>query len=302
MRGLGKAAVRHVDMIMTGCLLAAALFMIALAQPPQPWETVPAERPLPPLALQDSVEREGARIWYGSLGKGAPVILLHGGMASSRSWGTQVPALVAAGYRVILIDSRGHGRSTLGGRPLSYELMAGDVLAVMDRLGLEKSAIVGWSDGAIIALVLAMRHGERLSHVLAFGANMDQHGVRADASRAPILKQLMPRLAADYAALSPIPEGFALLREAVKAMQERQPDYKASDLAAIRGPAVMIAGAAHDEFIAREHQAYLARTIPGATLQMFADASHFAPWQQPDAFNRTVIAFLGERHRAGSRD
>lgn len=257
------------------------------------WETLPIEEPLPPLTEQGHVSRESAAIWYGAIGKGSPVILLHGGMSSSRSWGGQVPALMAAGYRAILIDSRGHGRSTLGNRPLSYELMADDVLAVMDRLKLKKAAIIGWSDGAIIGLVLAMRHGARLSKVYAFGANMDQRGARRGVFEAPILKQVIPRLAADYLALSPASGGFGALHEAVEAMQEIEPDYGASELAAIRGPAVMIADGGHDEFITQDHQAYLANTIPGAELQIFPDASHFAPWQQPEAFNRSVIAFLG---------
>lgn len=280
--------------------LAATLCILAgggevCAEPLVRLSSLPAERPLPPVPRQGHVTRDGARIWYGEVGTGSPVILLHGGLSSSRAWGEQVPSLVAAGHRVILIDSRGHGRSTLGDGPLSYERMADDVLAVMDRLKLERSAVVGWSDGGIIALVLAMRHGDRLSRVYAFGANMDLQGVRANAGDAPILEQVAPRLMADYAALSPTPEGFARLHQAVRAMQQVQPDYSASQLAAIHGPAVMIADGADDEFVTAEHQAYLARVIPGAQLRLLAGSGHFAPWQQPDGFNREVIAFLGGR-------
>ena len=265
----------------------------AHAQLAAPAPSLPAERPLPPVPLQDYVTREGARIWYGVVGAGSPVILLHGGLSSSRAWREQVSPLVAAGHRLILIDSRGHGRSTLGDGPLSYERMADDVLAVMDQLKLEKSAVVGWSDGGIIALVLAMRHGDRLSRVYAFGANMDLQGVRSNAADAPILKVVAPRLIADYAALSPTPDGFARLHQAVRAMQQAQPNYSAAQLAALRGPAVMIADGADDEFVTAEHQAYLARVIPGARLRLLPGGGHFAPWQQPDAFNREIIAFLG---------
>ena len=82
------------------------------------------------------------------------MILLHGGLASSDYWGGQVPALTAAGHRVIAIDSRGHGRSSRDNRPYSYELMASDVVAVMDALNIRRAVVVGWSDGAIIALVI----------------------------------------------------------------------------------------------------------------------------------------------------
>ena len=110
---------------------------------------------LPVADEQGYVEHDGARIWYATFGSGSPVVLLHGGLGHSGNWGYQVPALVKAGYRVILIDSRGHGRSTRDSRPFRYELMASDVLAVMDALRLEKATVAGWSDGACTALILA---------------------------------------------------------------------------------------------------------------------------------------------------
>ncbi|TGW06122.1 alpha/beta fold hydrolase, partial [Mesorhizobium sp. M2D.F.Ca.ET.145.01.1.1] len=95
--------------------------------------------PLPAAADEGQVEHEGARIWYATFGAGFPVILLHGGLGHSGNWGFQVPSLVERGYQVVTIDSRGHGRSTRDERPYKYELMASDVLAVMDRLQLNKA-------------------------------------------------------------------------------------------------------------------------------------------------------------------
>src|SRR5712691_5580039 len=102
------------------------------------------------------------------IGSGSPVILLHGGMGHSGNWGYQVPALVGTGYRAVLIDSRGHGRSTRDARPYTYELMASDVLAVMDALHIEKADLVGWSDGACAALILASKAPMRVAGVLFF--------------------------------------------------------------------------------------------------------------------------------------
>jgi pimeloyl-ACP methyl ester carboxylesterase len=133
------------------------------------WETLPVEQPLPPLTKEGFVDHEGARIWYGTAGKGEPVILLHGGMESSLSWGNQLPALIKTHHEVILIDSRGHGRSTLGPYPLSYERMQSDVLAVMDTLHLKSASFVGWSDGANIGLIMSMKNPERVNSVYAFG-------------------------------------------------------------------------------------------------------------------------------------
>ncbi len=274
--------------------LVAALLALVLVTTAATARPLPGYPDLPPLPLQGHVEHETARIWYGTIGQGPPIILLHGGTASSRTWSLQVPALVAAGYRVILIDSRGHGRSALGTRPLGYELMARDVLAVMDRLDLRRTAIVGWSDGAIIGLILAMRHPQRLTAVYAFGANMDRKSVRSDAFNAPILKTVGPLLLADYAALSPTPNGFPTLHAAAEAMLRAEPNYTAAELGMITGPAIMVAAGANDEFIKSDHAAYLARTIPRARLQIFPRAGHFAPWEQTKAFNRSLLSFLAE--------
>src|ERR1700682_6329881 len=147
--------------------------------------------PLPAPNGQGYIEHEGARIWYSTYGSGSPVILLHGGLGHSGNWGYQVPALVNAGYRAVLVDSRGHGRSTRDLRPFTYELMASDVLAVMDALHLEKAAVAGWSDGACIALVLAMQTPARIAGVFFFGCNMDPSGTKEIAQPDPILARCL---------------------------------------------------------------------------------------------------------------
>src|SRR2546430_2098269 len=93
---------------------------------------------LPVATVEGHLPHDGARIWYSCYGDGHPVILLHGGLGHGGNWGYQVPALVHSGFRVVLIDSRGHGRSTRDARPFSYELMASDVLAVMNHLDLSR--------------------------------------------------------------------------------------------------------------------------------------------------------------------
>jgi pimeloyl-ACP methyl ester carboxylesterase len=135
--------------------------------------------PLPVTPEQGYVDNEGARIWYASYGAGAPVMLLHGGLGHSGNWGYQVPALVRAGYRIIVMDSRGHGRSTRDAQPYSYELMASDVATMMHVLHLAKASLVGWSDGACTALVLASKAPAQVAGVLFFGCNMDPSGTRA---------------------------------------------------------------------------------------------------------------------------
>jgi pimeloyl-ACP methyl ester carboxylesterase len=248
--------------------------------------------PLPVTADLGSIENDEARIWYSAYGVGAPVILLHGGLGHSGNWGYQVPALIENGYRAIVIDSRGHGRSTRGGQPYSYELIESDVLAVMNALHLDRVALVGWSDGACTALILAARYPARVAGVFFFACNMDPTGVRPF-EPTPALNRCFARHAADYKQLSATPEQFKQFVEDVSLMQRTQPNYSTQDLAKINVP-VRIVQSERDEFIQREHAEYLARTIPGASFLLLDRVSHFAPLQRPEQFNTAMLAFVDE--------
>jgi len=247
---------------------------------------------LPVTREQGVVARDGARIWYAAYGAGSPVILLHGGLGHSGNWGYQVPAVVASGYRAVVIDSRGHGRSTRDARPYTYELMAGDVAAVMDVLHIQKACLVGWSDGACIALILAAKAPARVAGVFFFACNMDPSGAK-EVDPSPILARCFGRHAKDYARLSATPDGFKAFADSVGLMQKTQPNYSPSDLAAIGVP-VAIVHSEHDEFIKREHAQYLARSIPNAELVELRGVSHFAPLQRPEYFNAVMLEFLGK--------
>jgi pimeloyl-ACP methyl ester carboxylesterase len=246
--------------------------------------------PLPAATDQGYIDREGARIWYRSYGSGFPVILLHGGLGHGGNWGFQIPALLAKGYRAVVIDTRGHGRSTHDERPYSYELLAQDVLGAMDSLGLEKAALVGWSDGATTALIMAMRAPARVSGVFFFACNMDPSGVKPF-EFGPVMGRCFNRHSKDYEQLSATPTKFKEFVDAVSLMMNTQHDCTAEQLAAIRVP-VVIVQSEHDEFIKREHAEYLARTIPGAEFVFLEGVSHFAPLQRPGQFNAVMLGFL----------
>jgi len=234
----------------------------------------------------------GARIWYAICGRGSPVILLHGGLGHSGNWGNQVPALIESGHRAVLIDTRGHGRSTRDPRPFTYELMASDVVAVMDALQIGKATIVGWSDGACTGLVLARQVPARIRGVFFFACNMDPTGAKPFV-RTPVIDRCLVRHAKDYAQLSATPEQFSALADAIGQLQRTQPNYSENDLAEIRVP-VAIVHSEHDEFVRTEHAEYLARSILGAKLIVLPHVSHFAPLQRPAQFNSVMRDFVGE--------
>ena len=281
--------------VRAGLLLFLVMFASAArAEPVARWLTLPAPKPLPPAASRGYVAHEGARIYYSTYGVGSPVILLHGGLASQIYWGNQVRPLVADHHWVILIDSRGHGRSSRDSRPYTYELMASDGVAVMDALKVKRAAVVGWSDGAIISLVMGLKDPERLTRVFAFAANMDPSGVKPDTETNPTFAHFIREAATSYAQLSPTPKGYADFTAAIEKMWDTEPHYTAADLARIHTPTA-IADGDHDEAIKREHTEYLARSIPGAKLVILKDVSHFAMLQDPAQFDAAVIGFIDGR-------
>ena len=275
-------------------LIVAGLAALALTGATPRWLTLPAPRALPAPSASGYVPHLGARIYYAAYGTGAPVILLHGGLASERYWGNQVGPLVRDHHRVILIDSRGHGRSTRDDRPYTYELMASDVTAVMDVLHIRRAAVVGWSDGAIIGLVMALKDPERLTRVFAFAANMDPSGVKSDTLTNPTFARFIVEARASYARISPTPAGFDAFQAAINHMWDTEPNYSAADLKRIATPTAIVDGD-HDEAIKREHTEYLAGSIPGAQLIMLRDVSHFAMLQDPAQFNTAMLRFIDAR-------
>jgi pimeloyl-ACP methyl ester carboxylesterase len=214
-------------------------------------------------------------------------------MGSSDAWGYEVPRL-AHTHEVVVMDSRGHGRSTRSPDPLTYDLMALDALAVMDALHLKRASVVGASDGGIVGLVLAIHHPERIDQLFAWGANFNAHAEPAGPPD-PALKAAgagyIARMEADYRRLSPTPAGFADLRKALGQLYAVEPDLTLADLGRIRAPTV-IADGGHEQFIAAEHTALLARSIPGARLVILPDVSHGGPQQDPAAFHQAVAALL----------
>lgn len=236
------------------------------------------------------LERDRVQVWFASFGAGPAVLLLHGGMGNSNNFGHQVPALLEAGYRVVVIDSRGHGRSSWDGGAFSYGQFAEDAFAVLDRLEIDTVAVVGWSDGACTGLAMAKAAPERVAGVFYFACNVDASGslpfVMSDT-----IGNCLTRHRHDYAALSPQPERFDEMSQTLQVMQGSQPDYSADDLREIGVP-VTVAQAERDEFIRAEHARYIAATIPGARYVEMAGVSHFAPVQRPALFNGVVLECL----------
>ena len=275
--------------LLFGFLLALSVLPVNAAER---WETLP---PTPaPIATDRSGEAQvnGIRIHYRVYGQGSPVIFLHGGLANSDYWGHQVPA-VAARHTVILMDSRGHGRSTRDTRAYGYDLMADDVVALMDHLKIARADIVGWSDGGILGIDLALRHKDRVGKVFAFAANTLTSGIKDNVEKNPTFAAYIERAGHEYEAQSATPKQYGSFVDQISKMWAEQPNWSDAQLAAIATPILVVDGD-HDEAIKREHTEYMAAAIPHAGLLILPSASHFAFLQDPKMFNFAILHFLGD--------
>jgi pimeloyl-ACP methyl ester carboxylesterase len=278
---------------LVSALLVTVAISVAHAAPQ--WLNLPPTPTLPKATRSGFAPVNGIKVWYAMFGRGEPVLLLHGGLANANYWGHQVRALQRH-YQVIVMDSRGHGRSSRNQEPYGYDLMASDVVALLDHLGIKKTAIVGWSDGAIIGLDIAMKHPERVSKLFAFAANSDPSGV-ADIASNDVFKTYIARAGEEYKRLSPTPAAYQSFVAEITTMWESQPKWTATDLAAIKVPTWIVDGD-HDEAIKRENTEFMAANIPHAGLLIQPQVSHFSFLQDPEQFNEDVLHFLERKGAA----
>jgi pimeloyl-ACP methyl ester carboxylesterase len=253
------------------------------------WRSLPRPSALPTPTLQGTVAVDDVVLWYASFGAGAPVLLLHGGLGNSNHFGDLITAL-ATTRQVIVMDSRGHGRSTRSRHGISYTQMADDVVALLDHLAIDRIAIVGWSDGGITGLDVAIRYPQRLTKLFLLGSNSDRSGVRP-ARKSAIFAAYLARCKREYAALAPDPKQLPALLKELRVLWSSQPSYTTDQLANLRVPTVIAVGQ-YDEIIRRDHAEKMARSIPRATLRILPQVSHFAVWQDRQLVAAQIKEFL----------
>ena len=272
--------------------IAVLVAMTSLASAkPQRWQTLKAPPAMPKPTTTGFVDVDGAKIFYQTFGKGEPVVLLHGGMGNGDHWSHQVPPL-AEKLHVIVIDSRGQGRSTRTKTAPSYDMMATDTLAVMDHLKIAKAAIVGWSDGGEIALKLGIHHADRVTKLFIFGANYDASGSKPRAGKPSATFNIYnAKCRADYEKMSKTPRQFGAVVKWLLPIWRNPMGFTKDQLKSIKAPTI-VADGDHDEIIVLAQIEEMAKLIPNARLEVFKDTSHFALWQDPTAFNKVLVDFL----------
>jgi pimeloyl-ACP methyl ester carboxylesterase len=239
-------------------------------------------------------EVNGVTIYYEVYGEGPPVLVLHGGSASIETMHYQIREL-AVDHQVIAADSRAHGRSTdADGIALSYNLMADDMVSLLDKLEIERADVFGWSDGGNIGLNMAIRFPERVRRLVMYGSNFHHTGLSTELSDHELRND--PNHAewddarSFYISIAPSPERWPILHEKLIAMWESQPTWQEEDLLGLSAPTLVMAG--EFDLVTEEHTRKFAALIPEGTAIILSGQDHFAPLVAPDLVTPHVASFL----------
>lgn len=218
---------------------------------------------------------------YEEASEGETLILLHGNGEDGTYFEHQIDAF-APQFRVIALDTRGHGRSPRGEAPFTIRQFADDLLAFMDEHGIERAHLLGFSDGGNIALVFALSHPERVGKLVLNGANLDAGGVKPSV-QLPIVMGY--RMASFFGRWSE----QARRNAETLGLMVNDPNIAPEELPALSVPTLVVAGTR--DMIKEEHTRLIAGSIPGAQMT-FVEGDHFVARKNPKAFNKVVEGFL----------
>ena len=273
--------------IAAGILTFFSLFLtVAGARSAERWAELPAFPAMPAPKTSGMADVNDIKMYYAEYGEGEPLLFIHGGLGNTDVWGNQI-AEFARDHLVIVADSRGHGRSTRSQQPFGYDLMTSDYVALLDYLKIDKVTLVGWSDGGIIGIDMAMKHPEKLTRVIAQAANVTTDGVKPDVMSNKTFNDYINVAGEQYRKLSPTPNEYEAFVNQISQMWATQPNWTAAELGKIAVPVTLAIGD-HDEAVKLEHTEMMAKDIPGAKLVILKDASHFAMLQDPKGYDAMI--------------
>lgn len=220
---------------------------------------------------------------YIERGNGKPLFLLHGNGESADYFVNQIEAF-SHYFRVIAVDTRGHGKSPRGAAPFTLSQFSDDLKSLMDRLGIVKAHILGFSDGGNIALTFALKHPEMVEKLVLNGANLYPSGVRLGV-QIPIV------LGYAVASVVSLFDQKAVPKRELLGLMVKEPHLIPEQLSSLSMPTLVIAG--KRDMIKDAHTRSIAAAIPNARLRIIP-GDHFIASKESRRFNCEVLAFLND--------
>jgi pimeloyl-ACP methyl ester carboxylesterase len=244
------------------------------------------------------VDVNGVHMYVETYGDGTPLVLLHGGLLTiDLNFASLIPTL-AQRHRVIGVELQGHGRTADIDRPITPAALAGDVVGMLDQLGIDRAHVLGHSMGAAVALELAVNHGDRVRSVVAASASVRPDGMHEDLTdperMATSTRMPTPQDFADfteaYRRLSPHPDHFEEFMGRLSSSNADLQGWSDEQLAGISAPTLLVIG--DRDFTTVEHAALMLRLIPGSQLAVLPDTPHMQVTRRADLLLPMLGRFL----------
>jgi pimeloyl-ACP methyl ester carboxylesterase len=230
-------------------------------------------------------EVNNIKLYYETYGNGQPILMIHGNGGNITAMSDQIK-FFSPKHKVIVADSRGHGKSEIGAGRLTYEQMSEDLNLLLEQLKLKSVYILGWSDGGIIGLLLAINHPDKVAKLAIMGANLNPSAAYDWALQWGEKEYKRVNEMIDKGDKS---QPWAILKQQLDLLSN-QPNIPVSDLKKISAPTLVMAG--DKDVIRTEHTVQIFENLPNAHLCIFPGSTHIIPQQNASLFNRTVATFF----------
>ena len=237
-----------------------------------------------------------ARIYYEVYGQGKPVVLLHGGLFGYINEYENVIPLLSGKFQVIAIATRGHGKSELGTKPLSYPLFAEDTYAVIRHLTKDSVTVVGFSDGADQAYYLATKHPETVKRLVAIGGNLGTYDMSEEGKKgvqslsAEMMEKQMAGFVAERKKLMPKPELFGKFVTDLLKVWNQTHYISEEAFSKIACPTLIVAGEKDGTPI--ERYVKMHRMLKDSQLAIVPGSDHIVLIRKPRLMNEIILSFV----------
>jgi pimeloyl-ACP methyl ester carboxylesterase len=246
--------------------------------------------------MGEYVDVGGRKTWYDTAGHGDPMLLMHGGLCTNDLWGSQLPAF-SERFCVLAPERRGHGHTPDVDGPLRYSDMATDAIGFLETVVQGPAHLVGWSDGGIVGLLVAVARPDLVRKLVVISANARPAAVATvpgfqEMGETPADDPSMELFRSLHAASSPDGPGHwpVFLEKYFAMVASAEPDISADELGRIEAPTLVVSG--DDDVVTLEHTVELYRAMPRSELAVVPGTSHVLPLEKPELVNRIVLDFL----------